>query len=108
MLFEPKSVINYFRSIGIISDRDFPYSAQQWLNGFRLISPINYVGGIAPRPILLVHGSQDETVDVSHAYRLYARAKEPKQLIVVDGAEHRLKQNDRAMAIVLDWLKSHA
>lgn len=105
---EPQSVVDHFRNIGAIRDKDFPYSAQEWLNGFRLVNPIKYVAGIAPRPLLLVHGSQDETVDVSHAYKLYARAGEPKQLIIVDGAEHRLRQNDRAVAIVIDWLKSHA
>ena len=34
------------------------------------------------------------------------RRGRPKQIIIVDGAEHRLRQNDRAMAIVIDWLKS--
>jgi len=102
------SIIDHFRDIGVFRDRDFPYSVPEWLNGFRLVSSIKYVAGIAPRPILLVHGSKDETVDVSHAYKLYHRAGEPKQLIVVDGAGHSLRQNDRAMAIVLDWLKSHA
>ncbi len=103
----PSSVIDHFRSIGAIRDNDFPHSAQEWLGGFELVSPINYVAGISPRPLLLVHGSRDETVGVSDAHKLYARAGEPKQLIIVDGAEHRLRQNDRAMAIVLDWLKSH-
>ncbi len=65
------------------------------------------MAGIAPRPLLLVPGSQDEIVDVSHAYQLYDRAKEPKQIIIIDGAEHRLRQNDRAVAIAIDWLKSH-
>jgi len=103
-----QSIIDHFRGIGIIRDRDFPYSAREWLNGFRLISPIKYVAGIAPRPILLVHGSKDETVDVSHAHKLYDRAGEPKQIIIVDGAGHGLRQDDKAMAIVVDWLKSHA
>jgi len=105
---EPQSVIDHFRSIGAIRDNDFPHSAQEWLGGFKLVSPINYVAGISPRPLLLVHGSRDETVEVSDAHKLYARAGEPKQLVIVDGAQHRLRQNDRAMAIVLDWLKSHA
>ena len=105
---EPQSLIDHFRSIGAIRDDDFPHSAEEWLGGFKLVNPIDYVAGIAPRPLLLVHGSEDETVEVSHAYKLYARAGEPKQLIIVDGAGHRLRQNDRAMAIVLDWLKSHA
>jgi len=104
----PSSIIDHFRSIGAIRDKDFPHSAGEWLGGFRLVSPIKYVAGIAPRPLLLVHGSEDETVDVSHARKLYDEAKEPKQLIIVDGAGHRLRQDDRAMAVIIDWLKSHA
>ncbi len=103
---EPQSVIDHFRSIGAIRDKDFPHSTQDWLDGFRLVSPIKYVAGIAPRPLLLVHGGQDETVAVSDAYKLYARAGEPKQIVIVDGAGHRLRQNEQAMATVTDWLKS--
>ena len=54
-----------------------------------------------------MHGSKDETVDMSHAHRLYHKAGEPKHIVIVDGAGHRLRQDDRAMAIVFDWLKSH-
>jgi len=104
----PSPLVDHFRSIDVIRDSDFPPSAQEWLTGFKLLSPINYVAGIFPRPLLLVHGSQDETVKVSDARRLYARAGEPKQLIIVDGAGHRLRQSDEAMAIVLGWLKSQA
>lgn len=103
---DPRSLVDHFRSIGTIRDDDFPHSTREWLNGFELVSPINYVAGISPRPLLLVHGSQDETVKVSHAHRLYARAGEPKQLVIVEGAGHRLRRDEGAMAIVLDWLKS--
>jgi fermentation-respiration switch protein FrsA (DUF1100 family) len=54
-----------------------------------------------------VHGSRDETVDVSHARRLYAKAGEPKQLAIVEGAGHRLRHSEEAMSIVIDWLKAH-
>ncbi|GAI52804.1 unnamed protein product, partial [marine sediment metagenome] len=97
-----------FRDIGTIGDKDFPSSAQEWLNGFRLVSPIKYVAGIAPRPVLILHGSKDETVDVSHACELYHEAKEPKQIIIVDEVEHSLRRSDRAMTIAINWLKSHA
>ena len=102
---DPSSAIDHFRSIGAIRDKDFPPNADEWIRGFRMVSPIKYVDEIAPRTLLLIHGNRDETVDVSQAYKLYARAGEPKDLIIVDGAEHRLRQNDRAMAIVIDWLK---
>ncbi len=99
-------IIERFRSIGVIRDNDFPHSSEEWLSGFRLISPIKCVAGIAPRPLLLVHGSHDETVNVNDAHRLYAGAGEPKQMAIVEGAGHRLRQDNRAMAIVIDWLKA--
>lgn len=105
---DPSPVIDHFRSIGAIRDEDFPSSMEEWLGGFRLVSPIKYIADIAPRPLLLVHGSQDETVDVSQARELFDKAREPKQIAVVDGAGHRLRQDDRAMDIVIGWLKSRA
>ena len=105
---EAQAVVDHFRSIGAIRDADFPQSAEEWFNGFRVVSPMDYIAEIAPRPLLLVHGSQDETVEVSQAYRLYERAGEPKQITIVDGAGHRLRQDNRAMAIVINWLKSRS
>ncbi|MFC1915273.1 alpha/beta hydrolase [Chloroflexota bacterium] len=104
---EPQAIVDHFRSIGTIRDKKFPSSAAEWLNSFRLVRPIEYVARIAPRPLLLVHGSEDETVAVSGAHRLYDKAGEPKQIIVVNGAGHRLRQDDRVIAVLIDWLKSH-
>jgi len=104
---EPQSVVAHFRDIGTIRDKNFPRSAGEWLNGFRQIRPVDYVAGIAPRPLLIVHGTADETVDASHARWLYNTAREPKQLAIIEGAEHRLREDDRAIGIVTEWLKSH-
>jgi len=102
----PWSLIDHFREIGAIRDDNFPASPQEWLDGFNLVKPVDYVAQISPRPLLLVHGSQDETVDISHAHRLYAQAGEPKQLAIVEGAGHRLRHSEEAMAVVIDWLKA--
>ena len=103
---KPEDIIKRMRDIGAIRDKDFPPSVEEWHEGFRSFSPVESVAGISPRALLLVHGSEDDMVSVSHVYRLYDRAGEPKEMVVIDGAGHRLKQEDRAMAIVLDWLKS--
>jgi len=103
---EPQSLVDHFRSIGAIRDEDFPLSIEDWSNGFRLIRPIKNIAGIAPRPLLLVHGNQDDVVEVNDAYRLYAQAGEPKEIIIVNGAGHRLRRNDKAMTAVTSWLKS--
>lgn len=103
-----RSLIDHYREIGAIRDDDFPSSVQEWRNGFEIVKPIDYIARISPRPLLLVHGSRDETVDISHARRLYDRAGQPKQLAIIEGAGHRLRHSEQAMAIVIDWLKSHA
>jgi fermentation-respiration switch protein FrsA (DUF1100 family) len=107
-LGEAQSLIEHFRSIGAIRDKDFPRSAEDWLDGFEQVKPIDYVAGISPRPLLLVHGSQDEIVPPADARRLYERAGEPKELVIVEGAGHRLRRDREAMAVAIDWLKAHA
>ena len=103
---DPQSVVDHFRSIGAIRDKNFPRNADHWFDGFRMLSPIKYVAGIAPRPLLIVHGSQDETVNINDAHRLCDRAGKPKQIIIIDGAGHRLRQEPKAISIVIDWLKT--
>jgi fermentation-respiration switch protein FrsA (DUF1100 family) len=103
---EPQTVVDHFRRIGAIRDANFPRSIEEWFSGFGLVYPLEYVAGIAPRPLLLVHGNRDETVGISHAHRLYQKAGEPKQLVIIDGAGHRLRQDERAISNVIDWLKS--
>jgi alpha-beta hydrolase superfamily lysophospholipase len=48
----------------------------------------DFVGRIAPRPLLVVTGTDDGTVPRSMADELYAAAGEPKELLVIKGAGH--------------------
>jgi len=52
-------------------------------------SPIRWVGRIAPRPVLFIHGDRDPYVTVADVESLYAAAGEPKQLWRVPEAGHR-------------------
>ncbi len=51
--------------------------------------PIHWIGRIAPRPVLLMHGEADDEVPVAEARRLFRAAREPKELWLVPGASHR-------------------
>jgi len=99
------SSIQHFREIGVIRDKDFPPSLEEWLRGFETVSPIRWIDKVSPRPLLLVHGDADEVVPLEHAHRLYQKAKQPKEIIITPGAEHKLRLEEAAMAAVLDWLK---
>ena len=100
------SNIQHFRDIGVIRDEDFPPSAEEWLKGFETISPIRWIDKVSPRPLLLVHGDADEVVPVEHAHMLFQEAKEPKELAIIPGAQHRLRLEETAMTTVLEWLKA--
>jgi dipeptidyl aminopeptidase/acylaminoacyl peptidase len=50
--------------------------------------PVEVVDRIAPRPIFIMHGVEDELVPVASAHALYARAGEPKELWLIDGLMH--------------------
>jgi dipeptidyl aminopeptidase/acylaminoacyl peptidase len=102
----PLDTIQRFRQIGAIRDKDFPPSIEEWQRGFETVSPINWIDKISPRPLLLVHGDADELIPLEHAYKLYQKAKEPKELKIIPGAKHKMRLEKAAMAFVLDWLKA--
>lgn len=52
-------------------------------------NPANAIGHIAPRPILLIQGADDEMAPASQARENFALAGEPKELWIIEGAGHR-------------------
>jgi fermentation-respiration switch protein FrsA (DUF1100 family) len=52
------------------------------------LRPIDVIGRIAPRPVLVAHGALDEIVPVQHAHTLFKAAGEPKELWIEPTAHH--------------------
>ncbi len=52
-------------------------------------SPEKSIGLISPRPVLIIQAGNDQLVPPSETERLYAAAKAPKELWLVEGAAHR-------------------
>ncbi len=52
------------------------------------LSPKRHVDDIAPTPLLIIHGTDDETVSYKHAKRLFKKANEPKMLWTIDHGRH--------------------
>jgi dipeptidyl aminopeptidase/acylaminoacyl peptidase len=100
--------IDHFRSIGLIRDIGFPPSVDDWLSGFSEVAPIKWIDKISPRSLLLIHGDKDDLVPVEHARRLFEKAREPKKLVILPGAGHRLRLEEKAVSTALDWLKASA
>lgn len=72
----------------------------------RVYNPMNEIAKIASRPLLIIHGTDDVGIPLAGVKRLYELAGEPKDLVVVEGADHNLSDS-RAFEItvktVVDW-----
>jgi dienelactone hydrolase len=49
-------------------------------------------GQLAPRPLLVVHGTADTRLPYTCGVQIYDWAQEPKRLVLFEGAEHRLDE----------------
>lgn len=55
---------------------------------FDRVRPIDVIGKIAPRPLLLVTGDADTDTPLAVEERVFAAAAEPKEMWVVHGSDH--------------------
>jgi alpha-beta hydrolase superfamily lysophospholipase len=62
-------------------------------------------GQLAPRPLLVVHGKADTRLPYSCGVQIYHWAQEPKQLVLYEGAEHRLDECADALdQLLTQWI----
>ena len=65
----------------------------------------NMAGLVSPRPLLIVHGKGDTRLPYSCGIQVYEWANEPKQLVLYDGAEHRLEEcREELAALLREWI----
>jgi putative redox protein len=63
------------------------------------------------RPLLVLHGPEDETVGVEHAMRIFERAKHPKSFVSLDRADHLFGDSADAAyagAVIAAWAGRYA
>jgi len=103
-----EAALQQFRKLGIIRDKDFPPSVDEWYDNFEKVAAACWISQISPRPILLMHGDRDEVVPVEDARKLFELARRPKELIVVPGAGHRLRLEEKVIDTSISWLQKQA
>jgi fermentation-respiration switch protein FrsA (DUF1100 family) len=76
-----------------------------------LQAPCDVVDQVAPRPLLVMHGTGDVAVDWAHSEELYSRAGGPKEVWLAEGAGHTQlydRYPDEYRARVTTFLRSVA
>ena len=99
----PRRFLDHAREIGAIRTPGFPRSMDDWARAFRRFRPAIAAQRFAPRPLLVMHGEDDESVPTSDSRQL-AEAHGEAELSLLPGAGHRLRHDPRAIAILMGWL----
>jgi hypothetical protein len=88
----------------ILEDRFGPLQEKH----FRAGDAAAMVGNLK-KPVLVVHGTADETVPFAHSELLYSKMRANATHRGVPGGNHHLNNTDRAAVIgdIIAWLKSH-
>lgn len=74
-----------------------------WLAEHDLRDAVELVG---TKPLIIVHAEGDERIPVEFSRELYARAADPRKLIVLPGGHHRSAQHDaEVQGVALRWLE---
>jgi uncharacterized protein len=75
----------------------------------RAYEPGNWIDRIGPKPLLMILADQDTTTPVDMQLDAYNRAREPKQLLLVDGGHYSAYQEhfDATSAAAADWFSTH-
>ncbi|HVX19692.1 MAG TPA: alpha/beta hydrolase [Acidimicrobiales bacterium] len=100
----PRRLVQHARDVGAVHDKRFPLNFDAWARELREIRPVEDVAHLAPRPLLVVHGSDDEAVPHFDA-RVLSDAHGSAELRILAGAGHATRHDPRAIAILIGWLE---
>lgn len=99
----PRRLAEHAESLGLFGDRGIPQAFDEWARDLRSIRAVACAEAFSPRPLLVMHGADDETVPALDA-RAVADAHGGAELKIVAGAGHQLRHDPRAVALLLGWL----
>jgi fermentation-respiration switch protein FrsA (DUF1100 family) len=94
---------------GFLKGLTLEEALEDWAKMRMELSPQDWVDKISPRPFLLVGGEKDATVSPRRIAALFDRAKDPKNMTIVEGADHVFTDRRRELVqIVTEWLRDKA
>ena len=100
----PRKLLVWAREVGVVRDPEFPARFDRWAAEIRAVRAVDAAESLGDRSLLVLHGSDDETVPVFDA-RVLADAHPGADLRIISGAGHHLRHDPRAVAVLLGWLE---
>ncbi len=105
---DPEAFLAHARSIGVVRTKGFPADPATWAGALADLDPLASAARLAPRPLLVIHGSDDDVVPTVDARAFVGAAGPDAELRIVQAAGHRLRHDPRAIATLIGWLARQA
>lgn len=96
--------LEHARRLGVVRSDDFPADVAAWAREIAEFDPIACARKVPPRPLLVIHGADDDIVlpAASLAYAEAAGAEREHRILA--GAGHRLRHDPRVVALLAGWM----
>ena len=101
----PARLLEHMRRVGMVRTPDFPPDPLAWGRSVGALDARAAAARLAPRPLLVLHGSEDEVVSSEDARALADAAAPTSELHEVHAAGSRLRHDPRAVATLLGWVE---
>jgi putative redox protein len=95
--------VDHCRRMGVFHASDGPADVAAWTREIAEVDAVAAASKLAPRPLLVLHGSEDDVAPLDDS-RLLADAHGDAELRIVPTAGRRLRHDPRAVASLLGWL----
>jgi len=105
---DPAWFLEYARGTGVLRTAGYPPDPVAWTRAISDLDPLEAAARLAPRPWMIVHGSDDDVVPVESARIFTEAAGEGCELRILQHGPHRLRHDPRAIALLLGWLARRA
>ncbi len=100
---DPGRFLGHCRRMGVLRTPGFPHDTAAWTREIANVDAVAAARRLAPRSLLVLHGSDDDVVPLEDAEAIVA-AHGHAELRVVQTAGRRLRHDPRAVASLMGWL----
>ncbi len=94
--------------VPLSGERGTVYVKNDFFTDLKQYDVTKSASSISPRPLLVLHGSNDSVVQPENARAIYKEAGVPKELCIINGSDHQFSGHYQlAWEAVFKWLAEH-